>query len=203
MIAAPSIGPLPVLFLLFAAVPLAAQDDQGAQDEVLVAEGSTSGNSGRIAVNVAAGSQNQQAGSAVIAIGDIPIGANAVSQHIATPDMTDRRTAVVVGPGALSNNSGLLSVNLSAGNQNQSANLATLTIGTSGVVSDQMLAQTSAPTNPAGQSGPGLEAPNDAIAIDDSALAGNSGLVQINLVGGERNSSANTFALNVSAGGNP
>ncbi|WFL75948.1 hypothetical protein P7228_07975 [Altererythrobacter arenosus] len=203
MIAAPSIGPLPVLFLLFGAVPLAAQDDQGAQDEVLVAEGSTSGNSGRIAVNVAAGSQNQQAGSAVIAIGDIPIGANAVSQHIATPDMTDRRTAVAVGPGALSNNSGLLSVNLSAGNQNQSANLATLTIGTSGVVSDQMLAQTSAPTNPAGQSGPGLEAPNDAIAIDDSALAGNSGLVQINLVGGERNSSANTFALNVSAGGNP
>lgn len=189
--------------LLSLAVSAAAQDDAARQDIATVAEGDGSGNSGRIAVNIAAGTQNQQIGSAIIAIGELPIGVQLVEQRLDSPDMTDRATSIAVGPGTFSDNTGLLSVNLTAGSQNQSANLALLTIGTNGVVSDQMLAQTSAPTKPAGTSDPGLDVPNDAIAIDDSAFGGNSGLVQINLVGGERNSSANTFALNVSAGGNP
>jgi len=71
------------------------------------------------------------------------------------------------------------------------------------VVSDQMLAQSSAPTDPAGPSAQALRPSNDSIDIDDAAFAGNSGLVQMNVVGGERNSSANTFALNISAGGKP
>lgn len=193
----------PAFALLVVAPPAMAQDEAAAQDSVSVAEGEGSGNGGRIAVNIAAGSQNQQIGSAVIAIGELPIGTQSADQHIDTPDMTDRQARIDVRPGAFSNNSGLLSLNIAAGNQNQSANLALLTVGTAGVVSDQMLAQSSAPTKPAGLSARGLDAPNDTVSIDDSALSGNSGLVQVNLVGGERNSSANTFALNVSAGGNP
>ena len=126
-----------------------------------------------------------------------------MNQHITAPDLTDRSTSIAVGPNSFSNNSGLLSVNISAGNQNQSASLASLAIGNSGVVSDQMLAQTSAPTGPSGASAQGLENANDSIVIDDTAFSSNSGLVQMNLVGGERNSSANTFALNISAGGEP
>jgi hypothetical protein len=66
-----------------------------------------------------------------------------------------------------------------------------------------MLAQASAPTEPSGASDQGLTGRNDSVVVDDTALSGNSGLVQMNLIGGERNSSANTFALNLSAGGNP
>ena len=201
----PRLAPLlgPSLALLSVAAPAAAQESAAAQDSVIIPEGDVSGNSGRIAINIAAGSQNQQIGSAVIAIGKLPVGIEAAGQQIDTPDPADRRTLVDIATGAFSDNSGLLSLNLAAGNQNQSANLALLTVGTAGVVSDQMLAQSSAPTKPAGLSARGLDAPNDTVSIDDSALTGNSGLVQINLVGGERNSSANTFALNVSAGGNP
>lgn len=203
MIATPSILSLPVVCLLAIGTPLAAQDQDAARDSILVSEGDGSGNSGRVAINLAAGSQNQQIGAAVIAIGSTPLASQHAGQLIDSPDMTDRRTEIGIGPGAFSNNSGLLSVNLAAGNQNQAANLAVLAIGTIGALSNQMLAQASAPTKPSGLTAPGLEAPNDAIAIDDSAFGGNSGLVQVNLVGGERNSSANTFALNVSAGGNP
>lgn len=203
MIVTPSIWPLPVLFALAINAPLAAQESSTAKDSITIAEGEGSGNSGRVAVNLAAGNQNQQIGSAVIAIGNLPVTIQTGRQSLDTPDIANRKTEIAIGPAVFSNNSGMLSLNIAAGSQNQSANLATLAIGTIGVVSDQMLAQASAPTKPAGPSAHGLDAPNDAIAIDDSAFSGNSGLVQINLVGGERNSSANTFALNVSAGGEP
>lgn len=201
MTAAPPFFPLPVVFLAILAVPAAAQENPAAQDSVMIQSGAGSANGGRIAINIAAGNQNQQVGDTVIAIGDVAIGTQSVAQFMAAPSPENRATQIDLGANAFSNNSGLLSVNIAAGNQNQSANLALLAVGTAGVVSDQMLAQASAPTKPAGLSAQGPATPNDHIAIDDAAFGNNSGLVQINLVGGERNSSANTFALNVSAGG--
>lgn len=180
-----------------------AQEQAAAQDEVVIAADEGSGNSGRLAINIASGSQNQQAAAATIVIGNIASQAIAVHQIIANADQADRTTSIAIGPGALSNNSGMVSINLTAGNQNQSANLAALVIGNLGAVSDLMLAQARAPTEPSGPSAQGLDPRNDSVIVDDTALGGNSGLVQINLIGGERNSSANTFALNVSAGGNP
>ncbi len=180
-----------------------AQELAAAQDEVVIAADEGSGNSGRLAINIASGSQNQQAAAATIAIGDFASQAIAVQQVIANADQADRATSIAIGPGALSNNSGMVSINLTAGNQNQSANLAALVIGNLGAVSDLMLAQARAPTEPSGPSAQSLDPRNDSVIVDDTALGGNSGLVQINLIGGERNSSANTFALNVSAGGNP
>lgn len=201
MTAAPPFFPLPVVFLANLAVPAAAQENPAAQDSVMIESGAGSANGGRIAINIAAGNQNQQVGDTVIAIGDVAIGTQSVAQFMVAPNPENRATQIDLGANAFSNNSGLLSVNIAAGNQNQSANLALLAVGTAGVVSDQMLAQASAPTKPAGLSAQGPVTPNDRIAIDDAAFGNNSGLVQINLVGGERNSSANTFALNVSAGG--
>ncbi len=185
------------------ASPALAQDPDRAQDEVLIGEGEVTGNNGRVAVNIIAGSGNQQLSGASIAIGEHAVNVQSAEQYMDRIPGADRSTLLAIGPGAFSNNDGLVSVNLTAGTQNQSANLAALTIGNSGVVSDQMLAQASAPTGPAGLSAEGLDAPNDTIAISDSAFAGNSGLVQMNVIGGERNSSANTFALNLSAGGEP
>lgn len=182
---------------------LGAQEMPAPQDDVVIAAGEGSGNSGRVAINIASGSQNQQAAAATIAIGNIASQTTAVDQVIATADLTDRATSIAVGPDAFSNNSGMVSINLTAGNQNQSANLAALAIGNLGAVSDLMLAQARAPTEPSGASAQGLDPRNDSVIVDDTALGGNSGLVQVNLIGGERNSSANTFALNISAGGNP
>jgi hypothetical protein len=179
------------------------QEVDPAQDSVVVEAGDGSGNSGRVAINIVAGSLNQQAAAATIAIGDIAALSTTVEQTRDLADMTDRATSISIQPGAFSDNTGMISLNITAGIQNQSANLAALAIGNSGVVSDQMLAQASAPTKPAGPSVQGLDPRNDNVVVDDTALGGNSGLVQINLIGGERNSSANTFALNISAGGNP
>lgn len=188
-----------------AAVPVAApaQISDAVQDSVIVGPGDGSGNSGRVAINIAAGSHNQQAAGVDVAIGDIASVAITVAQSTDSVDLTDHTTSITIRPGAFSNNTGMVSLNITAGSHNQSANLASLAIGNSAVVSDLMLAQASAPTKPAGQSAEGLDPRNDSVVVDDKALGGNSGLVQINLIGGERNSSANTFALNISAGGNP
>lgn len=180
-----------------------AQTADPTEDIAIVSEGEGSDNQGRVAVNIAAGTQNQQIGSAVVAIGDLPIAVHDALQQIDAADPNDRRTQIQIGPGAFSNNGGMASINIAAGIQNQSANLATLTVGNSGVVSDQMLAQTSAPLQPVQALAEGPDNPNDTVSVNESAFGGNSGLVQVNLVGGERNSSANTFALNVSAGGKP
>ncbi|RJY09812.1 hypothetical protein [Aurantiacibacter aquimixticola] len=181
------------------AAPVAAQDDPA--DAVVVAEGDGSGNSGRVAINIAAGDRNQQAGSAVIAIGDVTVMTHSLRQDMAASDDIDRATRIEIGAGAFSNNSGMTSLNVTAGSQNQSANLASLSVFGSASLSDQMLAQSRAPTTPAASAAPSAAPGNDAIAIDDAAFAGNSGLVQLNVVGGERNSSANTFVLQFPAGG--
>ncbi len=191
--------------LLLSAAPqsLSAQEALPVQDNVDVAAEEINGNSGRVAVNIVSGDGNQQLGSATLAIGDIAITGQSVGQLMVTANTGDRSTAIMIGANALSNNSGMVSLNITAGAHNQSANLATLALGNSGVISDQMLAQSSAPTDPTGPSVQALQTSNDTIDIDDAAFARNSGLVQMNVVGGERNSSANTFALNISAGGEP
>jgi len=93
--------------------------DPATQDDAGIAASAGSGNSGRLAINIASGSQNQQAAAATIAIGNIASQAIAVQQTIAAPDFTDRATSLAIGPGALSNNSGMVALNVTAGNQNQ------------------------------------------------------------------------------------
>lgn len=195
----------PVLAAALAAAPVAAQTltTDAPQDSVLVEADQGSGNGGRVAINLASGSLNQQAAAATIALGNITSQSMTVEQTIFPGDPTDRATSIVIGPAAFSNNSGMVSLNLTAGNQNQSANLAALAISNNGAVSDLMLAQASAPTEPSGASAQVQDPRNDSVVVDDTALGGNSGLVQMNLIGGERNTSGNTFTLNISAGGNP
>lgn len=186
-----------------AIAPLCAQSSDVPRDEATFGEGEGSGNSGRVAFNVAAGSRNQQLSSAVLAQGDVAASKEAVRQSMQPTDDEDRLTSLTVMDGAFSNNSGLVSINLTAGSQNQSANVAALTIATSGALSDQLLEQSRAPAEPSGGIEPGSVEANDSVAIGDGAFSGGSGLTQVNLIGGERNSSANTFSLNISAEGQP
>ena len=183
--------------------PVNAQTSEGPQDHVVIGEGEGSHVSGRLAVNLAAGEGNQQMGAASVAIGETATIADSARQSTVGSDSSDRATRISIEGDAFSNNSGLISINVTAGLQNQSANLASLAVGNSGALSDQLLAQSRAPTNPTGESEGGAGASNDVVEISDDAFNESSGLIQVNLIGGERNSSANTFSLNVSAGGQP
>lgn len=181
--------------------PAIAQASGGPQDEVVIGEGEGGEVSGRLAVNIAAGNGNQQIGAATASVGEIAATADRVQQVIGATDASDRATRVVIEGDAFSSNSGLISINVTVGLQNQSANLASLAVGNSGALSDQLLAQSRAPSNPTGVSGGEAGASNDIVDVSDDAFSESSGLIQVNLIGGERNSSANTFSLNVSAGG--
>ena len=183
-------------------VGLCAQDEEVADDRVILTEPAGAGHGGRLAVNIVAGSFNQQASSAILAIGDVALTQGSIVQT-AEADSADRSTLIVLGPDAFSGMSGLASINITAGTHNQSANLAALAIGQTGALSDQLLSQTRAPIEPSGGTAQAATGPNDVIVIDESAFGQGSGLFQGNLIGGERNSSANTFSLTVVASGQP
>jgi len=195
-------GSLAVLTLAW--VPQAsAQDAAQMIGEVAVPAGSAAGSSGRIAVNIAAGDNNQQIGDAIIAIGEVSVVTGIVSQRLSGVAPADHATSVTVGDGAFAGTNGLASINITAGTQNQMANLALLAMGNSGAMSDQLLEQSRAPIEPKGGSPEGALQANDHIAIGDMAFGDGSGLIQVNLIGGEGNSSANTFALSIVGEGSP
>ncbi len=172
-------------------------------DVVVVPANTGAGSSGRIAVNIAAGDNNQQLGDAVVAIGDIALVTETVSQRLSGPAPSDHITDITVEDGAFTGITGLTSINITAGSQNQMANLALLAIGNSGAMSDQLLEQSRAPIEPKGGIPDGSLPANDRIAIGDTAFGDGSGLIQVNLIGGEGNSSANTFALSIVSEGSP
>jgi len=180
-----------------------AQEADVPQEQVTVQPGTIKDSSGRISVNLAAGTGNQQMAGATVALGAIAGSTGIARQIILTPDASDRITLIEVPDDAFAGNSGLLSINISAGTFNQSANLAQLAMGSIVAMSDQLLEQSRASTEPSGGTGSAANAPNDAIKLSDGAFRDNSGLVQLNLIGGERNSSANIFQLSMSAGSNP
>ena len=201
---------------LIAGVPQARAQasGQGVQDEVIVAgpqpepvpqdpEATAAaeapqigGVSGRLAVNLASGSGNQQINGAVIAIGDVAIGSAAAHQTILSADPRDRATRIVIEGEAFARTSGMAGINIAAGSQNQMANLAAVAIGNHEALSDQLLSQSRASIEPSGSTG-GTGDRNDSIQISDNAFRDSSGLIQVNLIGGERNSSSNIFVMSV------
>lgn len=190
--------------VLASAAGLRAQDPQAPADDSVVLESMAgAGQSGRLAVNIAAGSLNQQASSLVLAQGEVAATRERLTQRSDAGEAEDRATRIVLCDGVFAGHSGAASINITAGTGNQSANLASIAIGQAGALSDQMLEQARAPIEPSG--GPTTTASGryDFIDIDDGAFAGGSGVLQANLIGGERNSSANTFSLAVTAGGQP
>jgi hypothetical protein len=182
---------------------LCAQDAADPDNAVIVTTGEGAGHTGRFAVNIAAGNHNQQAASALVAQGDVAVTLGAITQISTSTGSEDTANRIAIGAGAFAGNAGLVSLNITAGTQNQSANLAALTIGPAGALSDLLLEQSRAPIEPSGGTAQSATGPNDVIAIGDDAFGQGSGLFQANVIGGERNSSANTFSLTVKVGGQP
>lgn len=193
---------LPMILLAAVALPatttgLCAQ----VQDQVIV-NGTAQGAEGRLAVNIASGTENQQMNDAALAAGNVVSVSSVAVQHLDGNSTADRSTRIELAGAAFANSHGLASINITAGSQNQSANQAVIAVGNYGAISDALLAQSRASTEPSGLTG-GVDARNDHVVVSDDAFRDSSGLIQVNLIGGERNSSANTFALTVLGEGSP
>ena len=154
---------------------------------------------GALAVNLVAGSGNQQANVGLIASGGVGLADGAVVQALSI-DQTGRSASAEtrIADGAFADSVGWLATNIGAGIGNQQANVATIAIGLTGqVATAAMLNQSRASTMEVD----GVETPNDLepyrTQIGDSAFADSSGLVQVNLAAGDGNSSANIFALSI------
>ena len=171
------------------------------QDQVVV-DGTARGADGRLAVNIASGASNQQMNDAAMAVGDLASVSSVAAQHIDGAGAADRSTRIELSGSAFANSNGLASINITAGSQNQSANQAVIAVRNYGAISDALLAQSRASTEPSGLTG-GVDARNDNVVVSDDAFRDSSGLIQVNLIGGERNSSANTFALTLLGEGSP
>lgn len=174
------------------------------ESEDVVEVNGTGGSTGRVAVNAAAGDLNQQANVGVIAIGDSAIATGSVTQITDAPaSPPSAYQSATIAEHAFAGSNGMTAVNVAAGSHHQQANIAVIAIGIEGqVVTDTMLSQTRASISPSEGSGE-TASPEIVVGVSPGAFAGSSGLVQVSLVGGERNSSANIFALTTSEGTNP
>lgn len=152
---------------------------------------------GRGAINLASGVSNQELNSAVVALGDAALATGVAVQDLKNSGTTGGDALAAITGSALAGSSGMIAVNVTAGHDNQLANLAVVAIGIEvAAVSEATLAQSRASQQPNGSPDP---SPQNSHVADLSAQAffGSSGLVQSNLIGGERNSSSNSFALTV------
>jgi len=177
---------------VFAAVPAFAQQ---ANDSVVI-DSPAAPTQGRIGVNLAAGGNNQQANVAVVAIGGTALASGAVIQTMGqrSPELAGTRQSFIAGQ-SFAGSSGVTEVNVASGSDNQQANLAVIGIGLEGfVMTDAMLSQTRASEEPGGGQEV-ADAHDYAVGVAPGAFAGSSGLVQVSLIGGERNTSANVFTL--------
>ena len=143
------------------------------------------------------GSNNQQANAGIIANGETALGFGSIIQIIdSSADSGGNPARVSLAAGAFAGSNGWMAVNGAAGADNQQANLAIMALGSESViVSDLTLARTTASQEPMGENGAPASAPARSVALGSGAFRDSSGIVQLSLVGGDRNTSANTFAL--------
>ena len=174
--------------------------DQPAPVSTAVLAPSDAAASGRIAINVAAGNLNQEANVAVIALGREVSTAAALTQSQGAGAASGGAASARIEDNVLAGSSGLIAVNVAAGSGNQLANLAVVAIGIEApIAGEPLLEQARASQQPSGLPG-GPSTPEPTAELASTAFEGSTGLVQANLVGGERNSSSNTFVLTVEAG---
>jgi hypothetical protein len=183
-----------LLIAVFLLAPLALAEPAPSSAEATLSSSSSAAN-GRVAINIAAGVSNQEANSAVLAQGGAALANGSVHQLLESSGVTGGDATATIGANALANASGLVAVNVAAGHENQLGNLAVIAIGIEAVAAtESMLAQSRASQQPYGTTDP--SSPDAHVAdLSATAFSGSSGLVQSNLIGGERNSSSNSFAL--------
>lgn len=159
---------------------------------------------GVVAVNSASGNNNEQANAGIVAVGGIAVSRGSVTQSAANNSGPSGLDQANIADGAFANSSGMIAVNGVSGNDNQQANVAALAFGTqTAAAADALLTQTRASTEPTGGTAAPTAPAGRSATIGDGAFANSQGLVQVSLIGGDRNTSANTFAMSVAGPANP
>lgn len=195
---------LPALSLLLPFAATGADDVpfQGYLDRSVINGQALQGASGAIAVNQAAGDENQQVNAAAIAINPqgLAVAQTSISQSIKNVRGTlpDKAEARIDGQ-AFANASGLIAVNQASGFANMQANSTAIAMGIKGeVTSDSMLAETI--PGVAGLVKVGKDrASVRSVSVSETAFHGAQGVVQLNQTAGSGNNSANNFALRLAA----
>ncbi|WP_414447530.1 hypothetical protein AB4851_12925 [Burkholderia sp. 22PA0099] len=189
---------LPALALL-AAASVQAQSTAQVAGVATIGANAARDISGVLKINETVGAGNAQANQLAIGIGTAA-GANLSSLQAATSVARTGDTAARIEGGALSNLSGAVMVNQSAGSANLQRN--SMAIGTLGAgieaVSDTELSETASKAGglgiPAG--GRGMRE----VSISGDAFKHISGIVQVNQTAGAGNTTANSFVLRPPAG---
>ena len=182
--------------------PLAAQDVDGPSqdapgDYVEIGE-EIGGYNGVRQINIAAGNDNQQVNTAAVASGEVAVATTTVTQISDQTASPQARTysARITGD-AFAQSHGLTAVNVAAGSGNQQANVTLIATGLEGrVATNAALAQTRASSQPHGVGEPSAAAEFTA-QIDSTAFRNSSGIVQVSLIGGTGNASANVAVLSM------
>lgn len=177
------------------ALTLAVATPAAAQNETVIDGGRTSGVT---TVNGASGNNNQQVNAGTVSIGASALSTATVHQALETT-ATSGADSTMIAPGAFAGSSGWIAASGVSGNDNQQANIASFGFGTGATgAADAVLSQTRASTRPAGEL-PTIGTQADrSVEVGRGAFANASGVVQVSLIGGDRNMSANAFALSVS-----
>ncbi|TAN08518.1 MAG: hypothetical protein EPN38_02320 [Rhodanobacteraceae bacterium] len=162
------------------------------------------GSSGAIALNVAAGDQNQQANLRVLAAGDTA--AAYIRAHQQQRDNRTEAPAVAhasIGGGALGRVSGLVSINQASGTANAQLNTASVVLAPPGIreaSSNQWFADVCACTQQAASVVPGSPESRPrtrSAAVEGDALRGAQGIVQLNQIAGSHNLTANHLSIDL------
>lgn len=147
---------------------------------------------GSMGVNMVAGDNNQQGNLAAIAIsGPAIIQFN--QQNQSTTNLRGNQSVAILGS-ALSQNQGLVGINQGAGEANQQLNAFALSLNDDSdmsVVTDINLSISVAKT----PSGKAPTATTTSIYLDDTALTGTKGVIQVNQVTGQGNQAVNMVSL--------
>ena len=181
---------LVALFTLPAAISLA--------DELAQIIDSGSNNTGVLSINQAAGEQNQQANLRALSVSSsVSQGHTQILQSITSPALESSNSRAVIGDNAFSHNHGLIGINQSAGQQNQSVNSAAISVsgqvvGTPIAIQDQLLAISSGNSQSSNNDIPTGSAQT---LISPTAFQGSRGVIQINQIAGSQNRAANLLTV--------
>ena len=146
---------------------------------------------GAMGVNMVAGNNNQQGNLAAIALSG-PAIVQFSQQNQSTTNLNGNQSVAILGS-ALSQSQGLVGINQGAGEANQQLNAFALSLDDSGigVVTDINLS-TSVAKTPSGKVPPNT---TTSIYLDDNALTGSKGVIQVNQVTGQGNQAVNMVSL--------
>jgi len=194
-----------LITLLFCSTPWAEETNSNASSNnniSVIHSPDVSGNQGVTTVNETAGNLNAQANVGVIAIG--LDGGKSITQPIIDQkqkikNYTPAKAAAKITGHAFSNSSGWTAVNQISGQANMQGNIMVIGVGGEyevGSIDDDLLAQSVSDVGLNGSSSAN-QGPERTATIDDTALQGITGVVQVNQTAGDRNVTGNTFVFQV------